>query len=472
MVVQDLRVSHQLARLGGVYRDPARVERDTSILLKASVGQHLQPITAVYVDSNGISSTVLVLQGTIAIHFRGNTYQLLIDMYMIAGYPMRPPVCYVRLADPSMYLKPNHKHVGSDGKIYLPYLHEWKASTHNLVELVIAMSSVFSAEPPVFSRPTPPAVPPPPPLPEIRTSHTTTTTSSSNNQTNNNKNPNVAYSNTMNGTSSVVSSGSYQAAATSSSSQQPYDTTTMTEQQQLEFMLARDAAEANEAAEIARKLEEMERQKEELERIQKHKDMMRLNELRTALTQKVRQYCYTQSQNIQTNVQQDWKDSELLNKSQQHKISYQMTTYEKLQQQYNKHNTIVLDKIENIKKWLEDNDKLMSFKQQQEQTNATTNSNGSNGIHPQSIDINRIIQPANPLQKQMIELSAENMAIEDVYYNLNRCLYDGKIDCVTHLKCLRKIAKQQFFVRALMIKIQRIQQQQHQDRNAPREFTV
>ena len=107
-MVQDPRVNRQLARLGGVYRDPARVNRDASSLLKSSVGQHLQPIAAHHTDDRGHTDTVLVLQGTIAIHFRGNTYQLLMDIYLVPGYPIRPPVAYVRLA-PNMYLKENHK---------------------------------------------------------------------------------------------------------------------------------------------------------------------------------------------------------------------------------------------------------------------------------------------------------------------------------------------------------------------------
>ena len=176
-MVHDPRVSQTLARLGGLYRDPSRVDRDASCLLKSSVGSTLTPIAAQLVEDNGNSANVLVLQGTIAIHFRGNTYQLLVDIYLPAGYPNRPPVCFVRLGElvqlllfpldmkvdcligvslfeaDNMYLKENHRHVGSDGKVYLPYLHEWRSNTHNLVELVVAMSSVFSAEPPVFSRP-------------------------------------------------------------------------------------------------------------------------------------------------------------------------------------------------------------------------------------------------------------------------------------------------------------------------------
>jgi ESCRT-I complex subunit TSG101 len=116
-MVVDLRVSRQLERLGGIYRDPARIQRDASTLLKSSVGQQLNPLTAVYADeTNGDVHTVLVLQGTIAIHYRGQTYQLLMDIYLVPSYPIRPPVCYIRLA-PHMYLKDHHKHVATDGKV-------------------------------------------------------------------------------------------------------------------------------------------------------------------------------------------------------------------------------------------------------------------------------------------------------------------------------------------------------------------
>ena len=85
-MVHDPRVTSSLARLGGVYRDPARVDRDAASVLKSSVGTNLVPITATMTENNGQSSHVLVLQGTIAIHFRGNTYQLLTDIYLPSGY--------------------------------------------------------------------------------------------------------------------------------------------------------------------------------------------------------------------------------------------------------------------------------------------------------------------------------------------------------------------------------------------------
>ncbi len=76
--LMDPRVSSLLSRLGGLYRDPSRVDRDASALLKSSVGQHLIPQIAPLVENNGDSHSTLVLQGTIAMHFRGNTYQLLV----------------------------------------------------------------------------------------------------------------------------------------------------------------------------------------------------------------------------------------------------------------------------------------------------------------------------------------------------------------------------------------------------------
>lgn len=51
-----------------------------------------------------------------------------------------------------MTIKPNHRHVDMQGCCFLPYLHEWKAES-NVLGLVDMVSMVFSAEPPLFSRP-------------------------------------------------------------------------------------------------------------------------------------------------------------------------------------------------------------------------------------------------------------------------------------------------------------------------------
>ena len=94
-MVNDPRVSSCLARLGGVYNDPVRVDRDAASLLKSPVGTNLIPIVAELYESRtrgstGNAANVLVLQGTIAIHFKGQTYQILMDIYLPAGFVSTP----------------------------------------------------------------------------------------------------------------------------------------------------------------------------------------------------------------------------------------------------------------------------------------------------------------------------------------------------------------------------------------------
>ena len=52
-----------------------------------------------------------------------------------------------------MTVKANHRHVSPDGLCYLPYLAEWNVNHSNLNGLVEIASSVFSIEPPLFTKP-------------------------------------------------------------------------------------------------------------------------------------------------------------------------------------------------------------------------------------------------------------------------------------------------------------------------------
>jgi len=426
-MVHDPRVSHALSRLGGVYRDPNRVDRDAASLLKSSVGAHLTPIISEMVENNGTSSNVLVLQGTIAMHFRGNTYQQLVDMYLPAGYPNRPPVCFVRLASPNMYLKENHRHVGNDGKIYLPYLHEWNRQTHNLVELVVAMSSVFSADPPVFTRaatassaqqsssasatstaarisPPPPPLPPPPPDP--------------------------------------------------SSGEPPPSWQTQSEE---EAIMAVEIAKANEAAEVARRAEaeeqerlrqvqlekerqqELARQRRDLEQ----REVARQRQVKQAVETKLRQYLLGKVQECQQQVVADSRDAQRLEYSQA-KITQQVELLTGQKGELERHIATVDKKLDEIKLWLEENKKLK-----------TTEAAGE--TEPtEEMSIDDVVQASNPLQAQMIELSAENHALSDALYLVDQALYRGHVDAETHLKQVRKLAKRQFLLRAHLHKIQQV----------------
>lgn len=392
-MVHDPRVTTLLSRLGGLYRDPSRVDRDASSLLKSSVGIHLTPGIAPLVENNGDTSNCLVLQGTIAIAFRGNTYQILVDIYLPPGYPMRPPVSYVRLAQ-NMYLKENHPHVGSDGMVYMPYLHEWNARTHSLIEMVVAMSSVFSADPPVFTRSTP--APPPPPQPSQPP-------------------PQPSYHNHA------------RAAPASNTDSDRYM------QEQIDAIMAKEAEEANAAAEAARKAEQEAKERERQAAAQKEWEGKRREQVKDQVTKKIVVRLQTVGADAKATVQSDWRDQQLLKHSKEtidQSIEDTQSLVQNLQQQI----AIVDEKTVEIEKWLKEG------KASQEET----------------VPVDDLCHPASKLHAQMLNLSSENAAITDALYFVDRGMYMGHIDCTTHLKSVRKLAKRQFLVRAHLIKINQV----------------
>ena len=130
------------------------------------------------IHNNGMESELLVLAGTVAINYQGRQYNIPVEIYVSEPYPDAPPRCYVRPTK-DMDIKLGHRHVDREvrkkvtdlvgrsfissllvcvstytytqGLVYLPYLHEWSARSHNLTELCAAMSSVFGVDPPVYA---------------------------------------------------------------------------------------------------------------------------------------------------------------------------------------------------------------------------------------------------------------------------------------------------------------------------------
>ncbi|XP_016402901.1 tumor susceptibility gene 101 protein-like, partial [Sinocyclocheilus rhinocerous] len=82
----------------------------------------------------------------------GNVYNIPVCLWLLDTYPYNPPICFVKPTS-AMMIKTG-KHIDANGKIYLPYLHEWKHPQSDLYGLIQVMIVVFGEEPPVFSRPT------------------------------------------------------------------------------------------------------------------------------------------------------------------------------------------------------------------------------------------------------------------------------------------------------------------------------
>lgn len=70
--------------------------------------------------------------------------------------------------------------------------------------------------------------------------------------------------------------------------------------------------------------------------------------------------------------------------------------------------------------------------------------------------VDDMCQPVSKLHAQLLDLSAENAALDDALYFLDKAMYMGQMDCTTHLKLVRKLAKKQFRVRALLTKINQV----------------
>jgi ESCRT-I complex subunit TSG101 len=139
-------VANLLARTNA-YRDKARVQRDATATmnsitsLKANLGLF---------GLQGPAQNLLYLVGTIPIYYKGVQYNIPVNIWFTANYPLSPPTMLVIPAI-GMELKPQHKHVDSKGIVYLPYLNQWNAQSSSINELVTFASSVFSANPPVFA---------------------------------------------------------------------------------------------------------------------------------------------------------------------------------------------------------------------------------------------------------------------------------------------------------------------------------
>nr|XP_056707608.1 tumor susceptibility gene 101 protein isoform X2 [Euleptes europaea] len=130
------------------YRD-LTVQETVSVITQY---KDLKPVMDGYVFNDGSSRELMSLTGTIPVIYRGSTYNIPICLWLLDTYPFNPPICFVKPTS-SMTIKTG-KHVDANGKIYLPYLHEWKHPQSDLIGLIQVMIVVFGEEPPVFSRPT------------------------------------------------------------------------------------------------------------------------------------------------------------------------------------------------------------------------------------------------------------------------------------------------------------------------------
>ncbi|KAL7831014.1 hypothetical protein SRHO_G00305160 [Serrasalmus rhombeus] len=346
----------------------------------------LKPVMDSYVFNDGSSRELMSLSGTVPVNYRGNVYNIPICLWLLDTYPYNPPICFVKPTS-TMMIKIG-KHVDANGKVYLPYLHEWKHPQSDLFGLIQVMIVVFGEEPPVFSRPTTqtpyqsyqPAGPP-------ASSYMANQPASSFSQSHT---PNAGG---FQGYPYPAGSSGYP--ATSGGALYTPVTPTTTGGPSRDATIGEDTIRASLVSAVSDKLRW--RMKEEMDRAQAELDALKRTE-------------------------EDLKKG-----------------HQKLEEMVTKLDQEIADVDKNIE----------LLKQKDEELTAAL---GKMENQSENNDIDDLIVPTAPLYRQILNLYAEENAIEDTIFYLGEALRRGVIDLDVFLKHVRLLSRKQFQLRALMQK--------------------
>lgn len=140
-----------------LYPDAGRVIYDVERALQTF--NALQPSIANFTYNDGRQAKLLSLKGTLPIGIRGQTYNIPVQLWISNNYPVSYPISYVAPTS-NMAIKPN-KHVDSNGTIYHAYLTDWanQSQRANLHEWLSIMQHLFVQECPVYSKSSLPSPP-------------------------------------------------------------------------------------------------------------------------------------------------------------------------------------------------------------------------------------------------------------------------------------------------------------------------
>ncbi|XP_066582470.1 tumor susceptibility gene 101 protein [Prorops nasuta] len=103
-----------------------------------------------FVFNDGTTKQLVSLKGTIPVTFKGTSYNIPICIWLMDTHPNNAPMCYVKPTS-DMSIKVSI-YVDHNGKIYLPYLHDWLPHSSDLRGLIKIMTATFGEQPPVFAK--------------------------------------------------------------------------------------------------------------------------------------------------------------------------------------------------------------------------------------------------------------------------------------------------------------------------------
>ncbi|KZP20742.1 UEV-domain-containing protein [Athelia psychrophila] len=115
--------------------------------------QTLRPKSDVYTYDDGRTQLLLCVHGLLPITFRQASYNIPIAIWITREHPRVPPIAYV-VPTTDMLVKAG-KHVEHSGRCHVEYVQHWerKSEACNISGLLEAMQDQFSREPPVYAKP-------------------------------------------------------------------------------------------------------------------------------------------------------------------------------------------------------------------------------------------------------------------------------------------------------------------------------
>ncbi|GAQ82072.1 Vacuolar sorting protein/ubiquitin receptor VPS23 [Klebsormidium nitens] len=387
--------------------------------VKWSIRQHLLAVvqdypgltakTGTFTHNDGRASHLLKLEGTVPMFYQNVKYNIPITAWLLEGYPRQCPLVYVTPTR-DMIIKPRHQFVDASGMVAAPYLREWVFPRSNLVDLCGTLSVLFGSDPPLYTRPSHvPARPPPPQQGFVGVNPILSGNSS-------------PVIDTRPPPSGLVTRPPYSppSGGRSGYASPPPQATPMSG-------TARPPTQGGgQWTDNPEEVFKRNAVKSLTERLQK--DLASHNR---EVTGEIEGLFSTQAlleqrgATIEGGVRELGEEKEALEQALQ----------------------VILTNSDVIETWLKVNDR-------------------GAGEEPAD-DIDAAFEPVDRFSRQLLESSAEDLAIEDLMYALDKAAQDGSLGAEVYLKTTRNLSREQFFHRATCIKVRAMQQQAQAQAAAP-----
>lgn len=131
------------------YTYPDKAKRDVCAAIRQY--KNLRVKLDTYVFNDGKRQQLACLDGTIPVMYKGTYYHIPVCIWLLDSHPYNSPICYVKPTS-DMQIKAS-RHVDTNGRVYLPYLHNWQPDSSDLLGVIQVMIIVFGETPPVYSKP-------------------------------------------------------------------------------------------------------------------------------------------------------------------------------------------------------------------------------------------------------------------------------------------------------------------------------